>query len=120
MSGIDCANDIVQLEAEQDNDLLKFLNEEMQLSPASDNLPPQAYCPICQCDMLQVTEIAEGDAGRGVYKYVCLNCGSEFYLLEDKIASAYRNINNSIDEIDNLTRRINYHNNKIKEVANEV
>ena len=111
---IQTANDIVQLEAEQDDRLLSILNEEIQPNTAETNLPPQAYCPICQCDTLQVIEIAEGDAGRGVFKYVCLDCGTEFYLLEDKGACAFRNINNSVDEIENLTRRINYHNEKIQ------
>ena len=116
---IQTANDIVQIEAEQDDRLLSILNEETQPTPPHENLPPQAYCPICQCDTLQVIEIAEGDAGRGVFKYVCLDCGTEFYLLEDKVACAFRNINNSVDEIENLTKKINYHSEKIKGVENE-
>lgn len=113
------AKDIVNLEAERDENLLNVLNDELYPTPPNDNLPPQAYCPICQSDMLQVEDIAEGDAGRGVYKYICLNCSSEFYLLENEIASAYRNINNSLREMTNLNRRIRYHSEKIKGVADE-
>lgn len=117
---IQTANDVIKLEAEQDERLLNMLNDEILPKTANENLPPQAYCPICQCDTLQVIEIAEGDAGRGVFKYVCMDCGTEFYLLEDKIASAFRNINNSIDEIENANNRIKYHNEILKGVTHEL
>ncbi|MCD7879033.1 MAG: hypothetical protein LUG16_03765 [Candidatus Gastranaerophilales bacterium] len=89
-------NDIVSLETIEDKNSLQMLMAE---KTADDNLPPQAYCPICRCDLLQIEEIAEGDTERGVYKYKCLDCGTIFYLLEDLTASCRRGIANAENKI---------------------
>jgi hypothetical protein len=88
--------EVITLDMANDKELLNMLIAE---KTADSNLPPQAYCPVCKCDILQVDEIAENDAERGIYKYKCQDCGCVFYITEDKIAACRRGIENAENKI---------------------
>lgn len=101
---LDDITGIVQaVEQSNGDDTLKLMMAETE---EMDPELPQCVCPKCLSDGVSFTLLQEDYLGRAFYLYRCLDCGTEFILLEDHINSCRRGIINCKQRIEFEKKKI--------------
>ena len=72
------------------------------------------FCPLCQGETIQITEISEGNSERCFFQMHCVDCGCDFVLFEDVIHACRRGIENAEKEIQYSKNKIEYFKGRLK------